>query len=154
VQVGGTYANGEVYLGPPVISYDADAEYVEHQRLTLEEYFGGPVNRTTGLLVHASTTGSPKPRVLPLNLQRGFRLARQAAIVRDARNEMDSIGIPKKLDMDLLSSRVLDQAVHDLVESSDYLTKDELRARGLALHARFEKQWAPGYTDMMKKVLS
>lgn len=136
VQVGGTYAHGEVYQGPPIDGVD--------QRLTLEEAFGGPINRTTGLLVHASTTGAPKPRVLPLDLQRGHRLALVAGQVRDARNEMDKIGIPKKLDMSYVSEQVL-AAKLAVVESQEAAT---------ALWRHFKHVWKDKHTAAVKAVLA
>lgn len=114
IQLGGTYADGEVYLGPPVVSYDADTEYREDQRIPLSDYFGDRVNASTGLLVHISTTGSPKPRVLPIDLERGRRLAKMACAVRDAREELDKIGVPKKLPMDRIARRVLDGELKEL----------------------------------------
>lgn len=172
VQVGGTYAHGEVYLGPPILG-DEDhpdgGKVVIDQRLTLEEYFGGPVNRTTGLLVHASTTGSPRPRVLPLDLQRGRDLASMAACVRDARNMMDKIGIPKKLDMSVLSKRVVEGEFEKLLASWDSATADpdgtvptHLLAdadqahhhRATELYQRFKHVWPDEYTQQIKERLS
>lgn len=173
VQVGGTYAHGDVYLGPPI--QETVVEFGNgitmggqvDQRLTLEEYFGGPVNRTTGLLVHASTTGAPKPRVLPLDLQRGHRLAQQAAIVRDARNEMDKIGIPKKLDMDVVAKRVLDAEFQRLCEQFDEIdgamvvplheqadATQEFHMATSDLWKRFKHVWPTEYTDIVKEKLS
>lgn len=136
VQVGGTYAFGEVYQGPPIDGVD--------QRLTLEEFFGGPVNRTTGLLVHASTTGAPKPRVLPLNLARGYQLALAAALVKEDRDKMDRIGIPKSLDMKVVSRRVLD----------DRLASVEDREGAEALYRRFRHIWYAQDTNEVKARLS
>ena len=152
VQIGGTYAFGDVYQGPPVLSDRLDREedvYVD-QRLTLEEYFGGPVNRTTGLLVHASTTGAPKPRVLPLDLQRGHRLALQAAIVRDARNEMDKIGIPKKLDMDFLAGQVLSAKLAELFEGPT----EQVQDGATALWRHFKHVWQDKHSVAVKARLA
>ena len=148
VQLGGTYANGDVYLGPPIDG--------EHQRLTLEEYFGGPVNRKTGLIVHVSTTGAPKPRILPIDLERGFRLGKMAVAVRDARNELDKIGMPKKLDHGKLATAVLDRSLDRLFSENGpaTMTADQLRAAGMALHTRFKAVWKQTHTDQMKEALS
>lgn len=146
IQVGGTYAHGEVYLGPP--------EDGEHQRIPLEDYFGGPVNRTTGLLVHASTTGTPRPRVLPLDLQRGRALARMAAVTRDARMALDKIGTPKKLNMDLLAKRTLEGLWEELCSEERQLTHTQFRARSSALWARFKHVWPEEYTFAIKERLS
>jgi hypothetical protein len=149
VQIGGTYAHGEVYQGPPSHQEDYGDTLVD-QRLTLEEYFGGPVNRTTGLLVHASTTGAPKPRVLPLDLQRGHRLALQAAIVRDARNEMDKIGIPKKLDMDFLAGQVLSARLAELFEGPT----EQVQDGATALWRRFKHVWQDKHSVAVKARLA
>jgi len=148
VQLGGTYANGDVYLGPPIDG--------EHQRLTLEEFFGGPVNRKTGLIVHVSTTKAPKPRVLPIDLERGHRLGVLAAQVRDGRNELDKIGMPKKLDHAKIAAAVLDRELDRLFSSHGPhdMTADQLRAAGLALHTRFKAVWKQTHTDQMKEALS
>jgi len=136
IQLGGTYANGEVYLGDPIDGVD--------QRLTLEEYFGGPVNRTTGLLIHASTTGAPKPRVLPIDLARGHRLALVAVQVRDARNELDKIGIPKKLPMDYLAEQVLAAGLAEITNQEE----------ATVLWRRYRHVWKDKHTAAVKAVLA
>lgn len=154
IQLGGTYAHGEVYLGPPIDGVD--------QRIRLHEYFGvnvSEINTRTGLIVHIPTEGKPKPRVLPINLERGYRLAKQAAIVRDARNELDRIGIPKALGMDSIAARVMAGEFNKLLDEWDAVDKEA--AHGLddqalhlgaqALWQRFKHIWPQDYTTQVKE---
>lgn len=159
VQVGGTYASGEVYLGPPIDGVD--------QRLTLEEFFGGPVNRTTALLVHASTTGAPKPRVLPLDVQRGRDMANVCTLVKQYRDRMDRIGIPKPLDMKEVSRRVLRERLGAVIEAYDDVETaaivplheqadalQEFHEASTELYRRFKHVWTQTDTDLVKMRLT
>lgn len=164
VQVGGTYASGEVYLGPPIV--EPDGSRID-QRLTLEEFFGGPVNRTTALLVHASTTGAPKPRVLPLDVRRGRDMANACTLVKQYRDRMDRIGIPKPLDMKEVSRRVLDAELQKVIDAYDdvdtamtvplHEQADALREfheASTELYRRFKHVWTQTDTDLVKMRLT
>lgn len=122
IQLAG-YVDGEVYLGDPADEGD--------QRLTFEEFAGLPVLLHTAYLVHVSVTGSPKPRVVKLDLDRGRRLAKRCALVRDTRAEMDRIGIGEKVDHRGLARQALD----------DGLAKVETREQATVLYRRFEHIW-------------
>lgn len=127
-----TYRGGEVYLGDPQDGVD--------QRLTFEEYLGLPIHPSVGLLVHASVTGSPKARVVKLDLERGQRLAQVAAMTRDARREIDKVGIGEKMDHKAVARMALDAAL-DTVETREAAT---------ALWRRFKPIWTKADTATME----
>lgn len=158
IQLAG-YAGGEVYLGDPEeregegrIAGDG-RELPVDQRLTFEEFAGLPVLLHTAYLVHVSVTGAPKPRVIKLDLERGRRLALQCAATRDARAELDKIGIGEKVDHIGLAKQVLETAWEELCSGERSLTHTEFRARALALHGRFEHIWPDEYTFAVKERL-
>ncbi len=149
IQLAG-YQGGEVYLGDPVDGVD--------QRLTFEEFAGLPVLLSVAYLVHVSVTGSPKPRVVKLDLERGRRLALQCAATRDARAELDKIGIGEKVDHIGLAVQVLEEQHDRLLADLELATAPEevaaLRARGLELHRRFQHIWQQKHTDAIKRRLA
>lgn len=138
-----TYQGGEVYLGPG-------------QRIPFEDYFGLPVHSDVAYLVHVSITGSPKPRIVKLDLARGRRLAESAARTRDDRAELDKIGIGQKLDHAKLARGELDRLFGDLMAArGNYVgTEDEFRARSSALWQRFKAVWPAEYTERVKEALA
>jgi hypothetical protein len=121
------YAGGEVYLGPG-------------RRLTFEEFAGRPVSSQVGYLVHISVTGAPKPRIIELDLARGRRLALRAADTRDARAELDHVGVGQRLDHRSLNIAVLQKRLAELIEASSTLDidVDTFRARARGLYDRFK----------------
>lgn len=150
-----TYQGGELYLGAPKVSYDHVTEYVEHQRLTFEEAFGRPVNADVGYLVHVSVTGSPKPRIVKLDLARGRRLAQLAADVRDARQEIDGVGIGEKLDHKAQATAALALQFERLWEGDAWdLSVEEAVERARELAKRFKHVWPQEYTDRVKARVS
>lgn len=140
-----SYSRGEVYLGDPVPDgFDGDGSdaYI-HQRLTLEEYIGLPIHPSVGLLVHTSVTGSPKPRVIKLDLDRGWRLAKQAAATRDARAEISAVGIGEKMDHRAVARMALGRALA-FVDTQEAAT---------ALWRRFKPIWTDADTEFVKEAL-
>ena len=129
------YAGGEVYLGDPQTGVD--------QRLTFEEYLGLPIHPTVGLLVHSSITGKPKARVIKLDLARGTRLAYVAAATRDARREIDRVGIGEKMEHKAVARMALDAGLAKVID----------RAEGEALYHRFKPIWTAKDTATMKEKL-
>lgn len=142
------YRGGEVYLGDPVMEYVAGDDRARlgglvDQRLTFEEYLGLPIHPTVGLLVHTSITGSPKPRVVKLDLERGMRLAMVAAMTRDARREIDKVGIGEKMDHKAVARLALDAALTDVTS----------RDAGAALWRRFKSIWTDADSAKVTEVL-
>jgi hypothetical protein len=155
------YSRGEVYLGSPVSegwdSPGTDAEEVfEDQRLTFEEFFGLPVNQKVAYLVHVPVEGAPKPRVIKMDLVRGWDLAQKAAEVRDARKVIDKTGLGEKVDVVGLAH----QEKQRLLElgrdwhRSDVMTDDEFRQYARELYSRFEHVWDETDTLLVKGRLS
>ena len=155
------YAHGEVYLGPP--EYQAgmiipEDEWAD-QRLTLEEFFGLPVNQEVGYLVHVPIEGVPRPRIIKMDLVRGWDLAQQAAETRDARVRMDRTGLGEKVDHLGLSHQVKQEALADLLARTDaadpdYISADVFRERAQALYRRFAHVWDETDTLLVKGRLS
>ncbi len=131
IQLAG-YSRGEVYLGDPIDGAD--------QRLTLQEYLGLPIHPSVGLLVHTSVTGSPKPRVVKLDLDRGWRLAKQAAATRDARREIEKVGIGEKMDHKAVARQALDEALAGV----------ETREAATELWRRFKPIWTDADGETVK----
>lgn len=145
------YSRGEVYLGPPVD--DAD------QRLTFEEFFGLPMNQEVGYLVHVPVEGKPKPRIIKLDLIRGWDLAQQAAATRDARLRMDKVGLGEKVDHLGLAHEAKQAALDDLLDRTNenhwnYIGADEFRERAQELYRRFSHIWDETDTLLVKGRLS
>lgn len=146
-----SYSRGEVYLGDPKEQrdfFDEDGTWHEtglvDQRLTLEEYLGLPVHPSVGLLVHTSVTGSPKPRVIKLDLDRGWRLAKQAAATRDARAEISAVGIGEKMDHKAVARMALDNALKAVGTRED----------ATALWRRFKPIWTEADGQVVKDALA
>ena len=137
-----SYSRGEVYMGDP--KWMNGGEYFGHQRLTLEEYLGLPVHPSVGLLVHTSVTGSPKPRVIKLDLDRGWRLAKQAAATRDARAEISAVGIGEKMDHKAVGRLALDEALKTVKTRED----------ATALWRRFKPIWTEADGQVVKDALA
>ncbi len=146
-----SYAGGEVYLGRPV--WDGlDESTVEHQRLTFEEFAGLPVDQDIGYIVHVSVHGSPKPRIVELDLRRGRALAKLCAEIRNGRIWMDSIGIGNKLDHRALAKHVLQDRLATLFDWFDTSPRDHgdkavLRASALELYKQFKHVWESSTTS-------
>lgn len=137
------YQGGEVYLS-------------DGGRLTFEEYFGLPVNADVAYLVHVSITGSPKPRVVKLDLARGRRLAGLAAATRDGRKELDHIGIGEKVDHRGLATAELLRLYGELSDGvGGVINEPEVfRQKALALRGRFLPYWTEGMTEDVKRRLA
>lgn len=169
------YSRGEIYLGPPkvleegYISWAAEdiiEDKVEHQRLTHEEYFGVPANQDIGYLVHVPLQGKPKPRIVELDLQRGWRLAQSAARTRDDQKLLDTIGIGKKVNHNAKAIKVMQAAWEELIQVHHERTvgfgerhivtsaNRDLVEGGRALYRRFSHIWPKQYTDEINRRLS
>jgi hypothetical protein len=151
------YSRGEVYLGPP--KYHPGAIIPEHeyddQRLTFEEFFGLPVNQKVAYLVHVPVEGAPKPRVVKMDLVRGWDLAQAAAEVRDARKRIDKTGLGEKVDVVGLAHQEKQRLLEELCQWHDVSgANEEFREKALALHARFEHVWDETDTLLVKGRLS
>jgi hypothetical protein len=141
------YSRGEVYLGSPVGELD--------QRLTFEEFFGLPVNQKVAYLVHVPVEGAPKPRVVKMDLVRGWDLAQAAAEVRDARKRIDKTGLGEKVDVVGLAHQEKQRLLEELCQWHDVSgANEEFREKALALHARFEHVWDETDTLLVKGRLS
>jgi hypothetical protein len=150
------YSRGEVYLGSPV---EENGRWHD-QRLTFEEFFGLPVNQKVAYLVHVPVEGTPKPRVIKMDLVRGWDLAQQCAEVRDARLRMDKTGLGEKVDVLGLAHKEKRRLLDELCQWFDYGVgtgatewtppTEEFRQKALALHARFEHVWDETDTLLVK----
>lgn len=135
------YQGGEVYLG-------------DGGRLTFEEFFGLPVNADVAYLVHVSVTGSPKPRIVKLDLARGRRLAALAAATRDGRRELDTIGIGEKVDHKALAKAVMEHEWDKLYQLDEPTTPVEAmtwRLQAITLYRRFKTVWPDEYSAEIKR---
>lgn len=154
-----TYAYGEVYLGGPtapgdwVVAGEIPEEVWEHQRIPFADYFGLPVSLDVGYLVHVPLLGKPKPRIVKLDLRRGWRLAQQAAATRDARNELDAIGIGPKVNHNALAIGELQRLWRQIMQDDDTAMHEpgELTLRARELYQRFAHLWPQQYTDEVKR---
>jgi hypothetical protein len=148
------YSRGEVYLGSPVClnpAAPAKDQVWEDQRLTFEEFFGLPVNQKVAYLVHVPVEGAPKPRVVKMDLVRGWDLAQAAAEVRDARKRMDKTGLGEKVDVKTLAHEEKQRLLEELCQWHDVSgANEEFREKALALHARFEHVWDETDTLLVK----
>jgi hypothetical protein len=136
------YARGEIYLPG-------------EGRLTHEEFFGVPMNLDIGYLVHVPLLDSPKPRIIKLDLQRGWRRALLCAQIRDESKAMDSTPMPEKYDHDGWAKKVLDAELAKLVALTDesdpgYIGATEFRERALELRRRFQHIWQDSHTMIVK----
>jgi hypothetical protein len=121
------YARGEIYLPG-------------EGRLTHEEFFGLPMNLDTGYLVHVPLLDSPKPRIIKLDLQRGWRRALLCAQIRDESVAMDKTPMPPKYDHSSWNIHVLQEALDELIASHDDeegIGDHEFRQKALELRERF-----------------
>lgn len=158
------YARGEVYLGPPKEEPAGWYPPVADQRLTFEEFFGVPVNLHTGYLVHVPLEGKPKPRIVKLDLMRGWDMACLCAQIRDGRALFDKIGIGEKVDANGLAIAEMQRLVGLLLEWHTYGVgtgaaewsppDEEFREKAMALYRRFQHIWPQEYTDEIKRRLS
>jgi hypothetical protein len=135
------YAHGEVYLPG-------------EGRLTHEEFFGVPMNLDIGYLVHVPLLDSPKPRIIKLDLQRGWRRALLCAQIRDESRAMDKTPMPEKYDHAGWAVKVLEQQWDALCDKERGLTNTEFREEALELRRRFQHIWPDEYTFAVRERLS
>lgn len=155
IQLAG-YVGGEVYLGDPIDGVD--------QRLTFKEFTGLPVNQEVAYIVHVSVTGSPKPRIVKLDLDRGRRLALACVLVKQSRAELDGIGIGDKLDHRAVAQRALEEqldlATGNFDEAMTYPPGEQAEAQELfrqrcrVLRTRFLPYWTDEMTEHVKERLN